>query len=138
MNRFNHSSGLTYQQVIAFFLVVCLLVSCSAADGLPAEAQKTVEDTAQAYYNSPWLGGNHFAEVSGIKITRAWRAKDANMESNSGEMWCVDVAVSGKQGGSPKDISAVWIVVRENAQGKWQAVALETISASTTIERCGK
>jgi hypothetical protein len=31
----------------------------------------------------------------------------------------------------------VWIVARENAHAEWQAAALETISASTTIERCG-
>jgi hypothetical protein len=137
MKLSEHTPRLTYRKVFEFIIILCLLVSCSANNGLPTEAQKAVEDAAQAYYTSPWQGSTHFADVAWIEITRAWRAKDIDQGEGSGEMWCVGLTVSGILAGSTEEVSAVWIVARENAHAEWQAAALETISASTTIERCG-
>jgi hypothetical protein len=78
------------------------------------------------------LVSNPFEVLSEVEIRNAWRAKGLE----NGEMWCVELAVSGKQADTQMTISAVWIVIQQADQSAWQAAALETISASTTIEKC--
>ena len=101
-------------------------------NGFPAEAQEVLDETARAYYTSPWSGSTPFQVLTEVEIKNAWRAKG----EENGEMWCVELTVSGRQADIPKIISAMWIVVQQDDQSAWQAAALETISASTTIERC--
>ena len=91
-----------------------------------------LDETARTYYTSPWLGNIPFQVLYHVKTTNAWRAKG----EENGVMWCVELEVSGRQADIPKTISAVWIVVQQGDQSAWQAAALETISASSTIERC--
>ena len=138
MELFKDSPRLATRHILIFILAAFIQVGCLATNGFPTEAQKVVEDAVKAYYTSPWLGSTHYEQVTGIEITRSWRAKDLDNGAVSGEMWCVDLLITGKQAGSPEEVSAVWIVTREDAQGKWQSAALETISANSTIERCRK
>jgi hypothetical protein len=119
-------------RIVALLLAICLLMSCSGNNGLPSNAQKVLDDTARSYYTSPWLGSTPFQVLYGLEIKNAWRAKG----EENGEMWCAELEISGRQADIPKTISAVWIVVRQDDQSAWQAAALETISASGTIERC--
>ena len=94
MGAFNNEVRLTYPCVMAFILSVCLLAGCSGNGSLSTEAQKAVEDTARNYYTNPWQGNTHFDDLTRIEITRAWRAKDLDDSDSSGEMWCLEVAVS--------------------------------------------
>jgi len=127
-----HEPRMTFQRIIVLLLCVSFLVSCSNNNGFPAEAQEVLDETARAYYTSDWMGSTPFQVLNKVEIMNAWRAKG----QENGEMWCVELAISGRQADTPKTISAVWIVVQQDAQSAWQAAALETISASTTIERC--
>jgi hypothetical protein len=121
-----------YKRIAAFLLVFSLLISCSANNGLPPEAQEVLDQTARSYYTSPWMGSTPFQVLNEVEIRNAWLAKGVE----SGVMWCVELAVSGRIADSPTEISAVWIVTQQDAQSPWLAAALETISASSTIERC--
>jgi hypothetical protein len=117
---------------MAFLLTISMLVGCTGANGFPSDAQEVLDETARTYYTSPWEGSTHFQVLYDVEITNAWRAKG----EENGEMWCVELEVSGRLADIPKTISAVWIIGKQDAQSAWQAAALETISASTTIERC--
>jgi len=132
MVALKHVPRMAFQCIIALLLSVSFLVSCSNNNGFPAEAQEVLDETARAYYTSPWLSSTPFEVINQVEIKNAWRAKG----EENGEMWCVELAVSGRQADTPKTISAMWIVVQQDVQSAWQAAALETISASTTIERC--
>jgi hypothetical protein len=133
MGANERAKGIPYPRILAFLLAVWLLIGCSANNGFPSDAQEMLDESARAYYTSPWLGSTTFEELNKVEIMNAWRAKG----QENGEMWCVELAVSGRQADIPKTISAIWIVIQQDDQSAWQAAALETISASTTIERCG-
>jgi hypothetical protein len=126
------ATAIKYQRIAVFLLIVNLLISCSANHGLTTEAQEVLDKTARYYYTSPWMGSTHFQVLNEVEIRNAWRAKGVE----SGDMWCVELEVSGRIADRPKAISAVWILIRQDDQSDWQAAALETISASSTIERC--
>jgi hypothetical protein len=128
----NQIPRMTFQRIISLMLCLCFLISCSNNNGFPEEARAVLDETARTYYTSPWLASTPFQVLNNVKITNAWRAKD----QESGVMWCVELEVSGRQADIPKTISAIWIVIQQDAQSTWQAAALETISASSTIERC--
>jgi len=132
MLMLEHEPRMAFQRIIVLLLCVSFLVSCSNNNGFPAEAQEVLDKTARSYYTSPWLSSTPFEVLNEVDIRNAWRAKG----EENGEMWCVELEVSGKEADTPKTISAVWIVVRQDTQSAWQAAALETISASATIERC--
>jgi hypothetical protein len=132
MPVFGNAILMKYNRIAVFLLVFSLLISCSAYNGLPPDAQDVLDQTARSYYTSPWMGSTPFQVLNEVEIRNAWRAKG----EESGEMWCVELAVSGRIADSPREISAIWIVTQQDAQSPWQAAALETISASTTIERC--
>jgi hypothetical protein len=134
MRIINFTSEFATRFMLAFLLIVSLLMGCSINSGFPSQAQEALDETARTYYTSPWLGNTPLVALDKIVIRKAWRAK----AQENGEMWCVELEVSGRQADGPKTISAIWIVVQQNAPSGWQSAALETISASTTIERCEK
>ena len=121
-----------FLRIFALLVYLGFLIGCSNHNDFPVEAQEVLDETARTYYTSPWLGSTHFQVLDHLEITNAWRAKG----EENGEMWCVELEVSGRQADIPKTISAIWIVIQQDAQSAWQAAALETISASGTIERC--
>ena len=127
-----HATAFRYQRKAIFLLIVCLLISCSANNGLPPEAQEVLDETVRTYYTSPWMGSTYFQVLNEVEIRNAWQARGVD----SGDMWCVELAVSGRMEDNPKEISAVWILIRQDDQSDWQAAALETISAASTIEKC--
>jgi len=129
---FGNASLMKYNRSAVFLLVFSLLISCSANYGLPPDAQEVLDKTARTYYTSPWMGSTPFQVLNEVEVRNAWLAKG----EESGEMWCVELAVSGRIDDSPRVISAIWIVTQQDAQSPWQAAALETISASSTLERC--
>ncbi|OGN93251.1 MAG: hypothetical protein A2Z71_00955 [Chloroflexi bacterium RBG_13_50_21] len=132
MRAIDHSPVIQHPPIMACLLVVCLLAGCSTNYGLPAEAQEVLDETARNYYTSPWLVSTPFEVINAIEVMNAWIANG----QDSGTMWCVELMVSGRQDDTPMVISAVWIVAQQDVQAAWQAAALETISASSTIERC--
>ena len=132
MRAFYGTPGISRQRIMAYILTVCLLAGCSTNNGFPSEAQEVLDETVRSYYTSRWLVSIPFEVINTVEVMNAWIAKG----QDSGEMWCVELMVSGRQGDIPKVISAVWIVVRQDVQATWQAAALETISATSTIERC--
>ncbi len=132
MPVFGNAILMQYKRIAAFLLVFSLLISCSTNQGLPPDAQEVLDKTARTYYTSPWMGSTPFQVLNEVEIRNAWRATRVE----SGEMWCVELAVSGRIADSPREISALWIVMQLDAQSPWQAAALETISASSTIEKC--
>jgi len=132
MVALKHVPRMAFQRIIALLLSVSFLVSCSNNNGFPAEAQEMLDETARTYYTSSWSGSTPFQVLTEVEIRNAWRAKGLE----NGEMWCVELEVSGRQADAPKVFSALWIVTRQDDQSAWQAAAMETISASTTIERC--
>lgn len=126
------ATAIQYQRIAVFLLIVNLLNSCSANNGLPTEAQEVLDKTARYYYTSPWMGSTPFQVLNKIEIRNAWQARGVDR----GELWCVELAVSGRFADNPKEISDVWILIRQDDQSDWQAAALETISAASTIEKC--
>jgi len=126
------ATAIQYQRIAVFLLIVNLLNSCSANHGLPTEAQEVLDTTARYYYTSSWSGSTPFQVLTQVEIMNAWRARGVDR----GELWCVELAVSGRIADHPQEISAVWIVMQLDAQSPWQAAALETISAASTIEKC--
>jgi hypothetical protein len=127
-----HKPGMAFLRIITLLLSVSFLVSCTKNNGFPIEAQEVLDETARSYYTSSWSGSTHFQVLNEIGIRNAWQARGVE----SGDMWCVELAVSGRMVDNPKEISAVWILIRQDGQSDWQAAALETISAASTIEKC--
>jgi hypothetical protein len=128
---FSNTILMKHNRIVAILLVFSLLTSCSGNRGLPLDAQEELDKTARTYYTSPWMGSTTFQVLNEVEVRNAWLAKGVE----SGEMWCVELSVSGRFDDSPRIISAIWIVTQQDAQSHWLAAALETISTSTTIER---
>ncbi len=85
----------------ALVAVGLLLAGCRRADALPEAARDALEAADLGGDKALYLEQLGFEQVIEIEVSRAWRAENLPPgiagEQGNGQVWCVELAVKGRQ-----------------------------------------